>query len=268
MTDKYVVFGNPVEHSMSPKIHSVFAKQTKQDLIYDKILIPLGQFNTYADNFFKEGGLGCNITVPFKLDAYAYADKLSDYAKAAGAVNTLKKLEDGSIYGDNTDGRGLVFDLLRLNCKLKGSKILIIGAGGAAKGILKPILEQEPCSLTIVNRTLSKAQELAALYQGVKAASFEDLFDRFDVIINATSLSLTDELPNISDELLAKASFVYDLMYRPNGQTVFTQKAKSLGVNHVYDGFGMLIGQALLSFELWRGVKADFQATLDQFRTC
>lgn len=266
MTDKYLVFGNPVSHSLSPDIHTFFAKTTDQDLVYDRCLVQEGKFKEQADAFFKEGGLGCNITVPCKLDAFSYADELSDYAKAAGAVNTLKKLSDGRIYGDNTDGRGLVYDLKRLNCPLEGSKTLIIGAGGAAKGIIKPILECNPCCITIANRTFNKAQDLADLYQMVKASTLEDLNETFDVIINSTSASLKDELPGIKDEIIAKARFVYDLMYRKNGETVFTQKAKSLNIQHAYDGFGMLIGQAVLSFKLWRGVEPDFKKTLEKFR--
>ena len=145
-------------------------------------------------------------------------------------------------------------------------KVIIIGAGGACQGILKPILETNPKSITIVNRTLSKAEHLASLYQDkVTAASFENLEGSFDVIINATSLSLKNELPNLSDELLGSAKFVYDLMYRKDGDTVFTKKAKALGVTQSFDGFGMLIGQAILSFELWRGVEVDFDKAIEHF---
>ncbi|MBQ2381895.1 MAG: shikimate dehydrogenase [Succinivibrio sp.] len=252
MTDRYAVFGNPIAHSLSPQIHSYFADQTKQDLVYDRVLVPEGEFKATADKFFSEGGCGCNVTVPCKLDAYSYADILTEYAKAAGAVNTLKKLPDGSVLGDNTDGRGLVLDLLRTNCPLKGSRILIIGAGGAARGIIKPIVEQLPQSVTIVNRTLSKAKELAAIYEGVEATDFSELDGVFDVIINATSTSLDGKLPAISDSIYKNAVYAYDLMYRKNENTVFVQKALDCGIKHVYDGFGMLVGQAILSFELWR----------------
>jgi|SRR5574344_687172 shikimate dehydrogenase len=267
MTDKYVLFGNPVEHSMSPMLHEYFAKTLSQDLTYGRILVEDGCFKEAALKFFNEdNGLGCNITVPCKLDAYSFADVLSEYAKAAGAVNTLKKLPDGKIYGDNTDGRGLVADLHRLNCPLEGNKVLIIGAGGAAKGILKPILETNPLSITIVNRTESKALDLASIYdERVTGTSFANLKGQFDVIINATSSSLKDELPALNDEILAKALFVYDLMYRKGGQTVFTKKANELGVKNAFDGFGMLIGQAILSFEVWRGVRPDFSLAVEKF---
>ena len=268
MTDKYLVFGNPIAHSMSPDLHTFFADSTNQDLVYDRELVEDGCFNLQADRFFDNGGRGCNITVPCKLDAYNYADTLSEYAKAAGAVNTLKKMEDGTIYGDNTDGRGLVYDLKRLGCVLKGAKVLIIGAGGATQGILKPILEEEPESITIANRTFEKAQKLSLLYKDrVDACALADLEAKYDVIINATSASLKDELPGVSDEVLKAASFAYDLMYRKEGQTVFTKKALDLGVAKANDGFGMLIGQAILSFELWRGVKPSFEDVIRKFRS-
>lgn len=266
MTDKYVLFGNPVAHSMSPALHAFFAKETNQDLEYGRVLVEDGCFNQCADKFFKNGGLGCNITVPCKLDAFSYADNLTEYAKAAGAVNTLKKMPDGSILGDNTDGRGLVYDLNRLGCPLKDAHVLIIGAGGAAKGILKPIIESGIKKITIVNRTVSKALDLAVFYPGiVDGTSYENLTGPYDVIINATSLSLKNELPNIADSILSKASFVYDLMYRPDGHTCFTDIVSSLGVK-AYDGFGMLVGQAILSFELWRNVKPNFDTAIKKFR--
>lgn len=267
MTDKYAVFGNPVEHSMSPQLHSYFAKISGQNMEYGKVLVEDSSFKATADEFFKNGGKGCNVTVPCKIDAYDYADSLSEYAKAAGAVNTLKLLDDGSIYGDNTDGRGLCEDLKRLRCPLSDSKILIIGAGGASRGIIKPLLENAVKSITIVNRTLSKAQDIAALFDGlVSVTTYEKLNDQFDVIINATSTSLQNILPPLNDEVVKKAKFAYDLMYRKDGETVFTKHAKSLGISDAYDGFGMLIGQAVLSFELWRGLKPDFSSTIKHFK--
>ncbi|MGN0915954.1 MAG: shikimate dehydrogenase [Succinivibrio sp.] len=267
MTDHYAVFGNPVAHSMSPMLHAYFAELTSQDMSYDKILVPEDSFASCADEFFKNGGKGANVTVPCKLDAYSYADTLTPYAEAAGAVNTLKLMDDGRILGDNTDGRGLVSDLLRTGCVLKGSKILIIGAGGASKGIVKPILDESPCCITIVNRTVSKAQEIAGQHDGdLRATSFEDLDGRFDVIINATSLSLKEELPNVSDDILQSAFYVYDLMYKKEGDTIFTKHARNLGVQNVHAGFGMLVGQAVLSFELWRNAKVDFNKAIEHFK--
>ncbi len=267
--DKYAIFGNPVAHSMSPSLHTFFAKETSQALEYTRILVPEGGFAQEADRFFADGGKGCNITVPCKTDAFNYADELSDFARAAGAVNTLKKLDDGRIYGDNTDGRGLVYDLNRLGCALFDKKVLILGAGGAARGITLPILNEHPESVCIVNRTVSKAETIARGYEGrVQAAGYESLDDHYDVIINATSTSLSGELPPLSDELIRGASFVYDLMYKVNGLTEFTKKAQKLGVKSVSDGFGMLIGQAVLSFALWRGVTPDFDRALEEFRAC
>ncbi|MGN1281978.1 MAG: shikimate dehydrogenase [Succinivibrio sp.] len=266
MTDKYAVFGNPVEHSMSPQLHSYFAKTTSQDMEYGKILVEENSFVKTADEFFRNGGRGCNVTVPCKMDAYSYADHLSDYAKMAGAVNTLKLLDDGSILGDNTDGRGLCEDLKRLNCPLRSSKLLIIGAGGASRGIIKPLLETGVESVTIVNRTLSKAQDIASLFEDkVSAVTFDNTDDCYDVIINATSASLQNVLPPLEDRIIARARFVYDLMYRKGGSTIFTERAKSLGVNCSYDGFGMLVGQAVLSFELWRGCRPDFASAIEYF---
>ena len=268
-TDKYAVLGNPIEHSMSPLLHEFFAEKTSQDLTYGRILVETGTFEKTVRDFFKSGGRGCNVTVPCKLDAYNLADSLSDYAKAAGAVNTLKVMEDGAIYGDNTDGRGLVYDLKRLSCPLAGARILIIGAGGAAKGILLPIINEDPKEIVIANRTVAKAQSLASVYpQKVKGCGFDEIEGSFDLIINASSSSLSGDVPPIKDEIIAKAKAVYDLMYSKTARTPFTEKALSLNVQNVNDGFGMLIGQAILSFELWRGVKPDFDTAIKKFRPC
>lgn len=267
--DKYAVLGNPIEHSMSPLLHEFFASETNQALSYDRILVENGAFEETVRAFFSNGGRGCNVTVPCKVDAFELADNLSDYATAAGAVNTLKLMDDGSIFGDNTDGRGLVYDLKRLSCPLDDARILIIGAGGAAKGILLPIINESPKEIVITNRTVSKAMALASMYPTkVKGCGFYDLEGNFDLIINASSSSLSGELPPVSDEIVAKATAVYDLMYSKTAETPFTEKARALNVKNVNDGFGMLIGQAILSFELWRGVKPDFNDAIRKFRPC
>ena len=265
MTDRYAVFGNPIAHSMSPKIHAYFAQTTGEDIQYDPILVPDGQFEQTVTEFFKVGR-GCNITVPCKLNAYDFADELSPYAKAAGAVNTLKKLDDGSILGDNTDGRGLTSDLKRLGVKLQGSKILILGAGGAARGIVLPLMDENPASITLVNRTSEKAKALAENFKVDFAQAFEDVQGHFDIILNATSASLGGSIPNVADDIYADASFAYDLMYRPEGETIFTKRVKELGCSATADGFGMLIMQAALSFKIWRGVEPDAQKAIEHFR--
>ena len=256
----YVVMGNPISHSMSPTIQNLFAKSMgNQDICYGTLLVPEGKFTETADAFFADKGCGCNITLPCKLDAFTYADKLTDYAKRAGAVNALKKLPDGSVLGDNTDGRGFVADLKRLGFSLKNERVLILGAGGAAKGIVFPILEQQPESLTIVNRTPSKASDIAKDYPGrISVSTYEELTGSFDIIINATSASISQKVPPVPKEAFANTVLAYDLMYSKDGQkTVFMQMADSLGVKNTFDGWGMLIMQAALSYELWHGIVPD-----------
>lgn len=265
MTYRYVVMGNPIAHSLSPEIHNYFAKICNQDISYDRVLVQDGQFASLASKLFASGVCGCNITVPCKLDAYNFADELTDYAKAAGAVNTLKRLDNGKILGDNTDGRGLMADLERLGCQISGKRVLIVGAGGAARGILLPILDKKPELLAIVNRNELKAFELAKEHPGVKVVLYSSLKPQYDVIINATSASLKGDLPPIADEVIAKASFVYDLMYKQDGNTAFVEKARSLGVKESHDGLGMLLGQAALSFELWTQQRPDLHQTYIEF---
>lgn len=256
----YAVFGNPIEHSLSPLIHTYFAKEAKIDLVYDKILVK-GKFVDSANLFFKEGS-GCNITVPFKQDAFYFANTLTTRATLSGAVNTLKKLDDGTYLGDNTDGAGLCLDFKLQDITLTNKKILVIGAGGATRGIIGPLLDSSVEFITIVSRTYSKTYDLvnSMSFENLHAIDFESLnsSDRiFDIVINASSSSLHNELPQISDTILSKAYCVYDLMYSKDGTTIFTKKAKSLGVNHAFDGLGMLICQAALAFKLWTGVDAN-----------
>ena len=265
MTARYVVFGNPIAHSLSPQIHTYFAQLCKQDMVYDRVLVPEGEFASLASKMFSESLCGCNITVPCKLDAYNFANTLTDYAKAAKAVNTFKRLEDGTILGDNTDGRGLLADLERLGCEFHGKRILIVGAGGAARGIILPLIEKNPEFLDIVNRNEMKAFELAKEHSGARVVLYSSLKPQYDIIINATSASLQGMLPPIADEVLGASDFVYDLMYKSDGKTAFVSKALALGVKHCHDGFGMLLGQAALSFELWRGVRPDLAKTYQEF---
>ncbi len=266
--DHYVVFGNPIGHSKSPFIHTLFARQTNQMMNYTAELAPTDGFIAAATKFFAEGGRGCNVTVPFKEDAYQFADRLTERAKLAGAVNTLKKLDDGEILGDNTDGEGLVQDLLQNQVSLKGANILLIGAGGAAKGVIKPLLDQKPASITITNRTFSKAEQLAESFQGldsVKAQAMSDIDSTFDIIINSTSASLDNKLPEVSPAIFGFHSIAYDMMYG-KGLTIFNRWALEHGCAHAYDGLGMLVGQAAESFMLWRGLRPGTKQILRELR--
>lgn len=266
--DRYAVFGNPIGHSKSPFIHTLFARQTNQSLVYTAESAPVDGFTDAAKVFFAEGGKGCNITMPFKEDAYQFASRLTERAQLAGAVNTLKKLDDGEIIGDNTDGAGLVQDLLQHQVVLEGARILIIGAGGAARGVIKPLLDQKPASLTITNRTFSKAQELAELFVShgpIVAKEMESIDEEYDVIINSTSASLSGELPAISSSIFAANSTSYDMIYG-KGVTSFNLWARENGAAHAYDGLGMLVGQAAESFMLWRGLRPGAKQILRELR--
>ena len=265
--DKYFVIGNPIEHSKSPFIHQSFAKLTNQTLTYEKKHVELDQFETFIHNFKNEGGKGCNITVPFKERAFAMAEVLTPRAQAAGAVNTLSFTGDGNIVGDNTDGQGLVEDLLRQQVLLRDKRILIIGAGGAARGCILPLLEQSPASISITNRTFEKAQQLVNELGNNKLNCIElaNLDASFDLIINSTSASLTNKLPAIAEQVIANASCCYDMAYG-NQPTCFLQWAQKLGVAQTIDGLGMLVGQAAESFKIWRNVQPDVTSVLSTLR--
>lgn len=265
MTDRYAVIGNPIAHSKSPRIHAAFARQCAQDLDYRAILAPLDGFATAVAEFIAGGGRGMNVTVPFKLEAFALADRHTARAEAAGAVNTLK-FEQGGILGDNTDGAGLVADLLHnIGCPLAGKRLLLLGAGGAARGVILPLQGQSPVSLTIANRTASRAAQLRdafAEYGNLAARAFADLAgQQFDVVINATSASLAGAAPAIPPGLYAPGSTAYDMMYG-RGLTAFLAAAQAQGAGRLADGLGMLVEQAAESFLLWRGVRPDTRPVL------
>ena len=267
--DRYVVFGNPVGHSKSPAIHRLFAQQTGQVMDYSTQLAPLDDFVGCALGFFKEG-LGANVTVPFKEDAFRLCGLLTPRAERAGAVNMLTRQADGSLRGDNTDGLGLVRDLtVNAGVELKGKRILLLGAGGAVRGVVEPLLEQQPLSLIIANRTVEKAELLAQLFAGlgpVAASGFDWLEEPVDIIINATSASLAGDLPPISSALVQPGVTVcYDMMYGKE-PTPFCRWATEHGAAQALDGFGMLVEQAAVAFEYWRGVKVDSAAVLAQLR--
>lgn len=257
--DRYAVIGNPIAHSKSPQIHARFAAQTGQRLAYERLLAPLDGFSATVERFVCEGGRGANVTVPFKLEAYALVSSMTERARAAGAVNTLR-FDGVSILGDNTDGVGMVTDITQnAGVALDGKRILLLGAGGAARGVLLPLLEQQPEQLVIANRTEARAAELAQQFsaQGgrIAASGFAGLEGRFDVVINATSASLAAELPPIPATLFDQDSFAYDMMYG-NAPTVFMRFAQQQGAA-VRDGLGMLVEQAAESFFVWRGIRPE-----------
>lgn len=266
--DRYAVMGNPVAHSRSPDIHAAFAAQTGQHMSYERLLIPLDAFVPGVQSFRSEGGRGLNITVPFKMEAHALANHpqlrihLTDRAALAGAANTLRFDAEG-IHGDNTDGVGLVRDIQRLGYSLRGQRVLLLGAGGATRGVIGPILAEQPQSLTIANRSVDKARLLADIFatsaQSAKpiAASFNDLAGQhFDLIINATSASLSGAELVLPDGLFKGVKLAYDMMYGAT-PTAFLSSALHQGASRVADGLGMLIEQAAESFYFWRGVRPD-----------
>ncbi len=264
--DRYAVFGNPIGHSKSPLIHSLFAQQTQQDISYEAIAAPLDDFNGSLSDFFSAGGKGCNITVPFKEEAFNAAQQLTARAKLAGAVNTLKLTEQGVLLGDNTDGAGLVLDLKNNQVQLRGARILLLGAGGAARGVCGPLLDEQPAKLVIANRTESKAKALVEVFAScgsVSALGFDKLSGEFDLIINSTSASLSGEVPPISAALIGGA--VYDMMYGAQ-ETAFNVWASSHGAAQVIDGLGMLVGQAAESFAVWRDQVPEQGAVLNKLR--
>lgn len=252
MTDRYAVFGNPVAHSKSPRIHALFAAQTGQDMSYDAILAPLDGFAAAVRDFVATGGRGANVTVPFKEEACRLATELTPRALAAGAVNTLS-FAAGAIRGDNTDGAGLVRDLTaNLGCSLAGQRILLLGAGGAARGVILPLLEEKPAALCIANRTAAKAEELAAAF-GVTGGGFEALAGRsFDLVINATSAGLSDAALPLPADVFAPHALAYEMLY--GRETPFMAQARTAGCR-VADGLGMLVEQAAEAFCVWRGVR-------------
>ncbi len=271
MTDRYAVIGNPVAHSKSPQIHAAFARLTFQDMAYEAILAPRDGFAEAVRAFAAAGGRGMNVTVPFKLEAHAVAGTRSPRAEAAQAVNTLVFSGSG-IHGDNTDGVGLVADLTRnLGLDLAGKRILLLGAGGAARGVLLPLLEQGPALLHLANRTADKAcalrDEFAARAGAcrLEAGGFDALAGRqFDVVINATAASLADEAPPLPAGLYAPGSLAYDMVY--GRETPFMAAARAQGAARQVDGLGMLVEQAAESFLLWRGVRPPTAPVLAQLR--
>jgi len=266
MTDSYAVFGNPIAHSKSPQIHSAFARQTGEDISYRAILAPLDGFSASLADFIAAGGKGANVTLPFKEQAFALCDDLSDDARLAGAVNTLVIGADGRLRGENTDGLGLVADLRRHQVDLQGARVLLLGAGGAARGALGPLL-RAGAHICISNRTHAKAVELAALFPDAPIRAVDAMTETqaFDLIINSTSASLQQSLPALAPAAIGPATVCYDMMYG-GANTSFNAWAIKQGAAKVIDGLGMLVGQAAESFQMWRGVKPEVESVLAQLR--
>ncbi|MBD1552905.1 shikimate dehydrogenase [Pseudomonas typographi] len=268
--DRYVVFGNPIGHSKSPTIHRLFAEQAGQQLEYRTQVAPLGGFGECAREFFQAGGLGANVTVPFKEDAYRFCDELTLRAQRAGAVNMLSRQGDGGVRGDNTDGEGLVRDLTaNAGLPLAGKRILLLGAGGAARGVLEPLLEEAPAQVVLANRTLEKAQRLVEAFAELgplRASAFAELAGPFDVIINATAASLAGEIPPVAASLIEPGrTACYDMMYG-KAPTPFCHWATEHGAVKALDGLGMLVEQAAVAFRYWRGVEVDTAPVLANLR--
>ena len=266
---RYAVVGNPIAHSKSPDIHTRFAAQTDQALAYEKLLAPLDGFAASVQQFIRQGGKGLNVTVPFKLEACDLATELTERARLAGAVNTLR-FEDTRILGDNTDGIGLVHDIVNnAGVSLAGKRILLLGAGGAVRGVILPLLHERPAALTIANRTLDKAVELARLFATasdvpVTACAYADLQTPFDVVINGTSAGLSDDMPAVPAAAFQPGTLAYDMVYGAQ-PTRFLQFAAAHGA-HTRDGLGMLVEQAAESFYLWRGVRPETASVLTALR--
>lgn len=272
MTDKYAVIGNPIAHSKSPQIHTMFAQQTGQDISYEAILAPLEGFKAKVYQLRDSGYMGCNVTVPFKLEAWRLATS-TVRALDAEAVNTLT-FKNGEIFGDNTDGVGLVRDIKQnRGIDLTNKHILLVGAGGAAQGVLHPLLEASKKPLVISNRSLEKAISLKKTIEqherfsrfSVKAVEFGDLSgEQFDVVINATSAGLKDEMPDIPKTIFAPGALAYDMMY--GRETPFMKFARANGAAVVADGLGMLVEQAAESFHIWRDRRPDTRPVIAALR--
>lgn len=269
---KLAVFGNPIKQSKSPLIHQQFAAQFELPVAYTAELSFEESFKQDVKRFLSQGAAGCNVTAPFKQQAYDIAEQLSAAAATAEAVNTLKVLGDGTLKGYNTDGGGLVNDILAAIGSIAGSNVLLIGAGGAARGVLVDLLAQDIASLAICNRTVAKAQALADICAGVtadsdvSACSFTDIHNaHYDIIINATSLSLHSELPSIASTVFNQCPLVYDMVYGDK-PTAFLTWAQQHGAEQIRDGLGMLIGQAALSFTIWTGKEPDVAPVMQLLR--
>ena len=268
MTDRYCVIGNPIAHSKSPEIHAVFAAQTGQDIHYARCLAPLDGFAETVRNLAAQGYRGANVTVPFKIEAFTLATRLSERARAAGAVNTLAFI-NGEVVGDNTDGPGLVADIVRnAGVALANKRILLLGAGGAARGIMLPFIEQGPQSILVANRTRATAETLVASFgshgAALAACGFDEVAGPYDIVINATSSSLSAEMPPVPASAFARGTLALDMMYG-SAPSPFMVFAAGQGAA-TRDGLGMLVEQAAEAFAVWRGVRPETRDVFTQLR--
>jgi len=270
LTDRYAVIGHPVAHSRSPRIHALFAQSVGHAIEYGLILGEPGHFREAVDRFRAAGGRGVNVTVPFKLDAFELASERTGRATQAGAVNTLA-FDGARVIGDNTDGAGLVRDIVRnRGFAIAGKRVLLMGAGGAARGVVLPLLDEQPASLAIANRTAAKAQALAERFAthviGVRGGGYDAFAsERFDLVINATSASLARQLPALPEHAFAPEALAYDMVYGEAARP-FLMHALGLGASAAADGLGMLVEQAAESFWLWRGVRPPTAPVLERLR--
>ncbi|GAB3680667.1 shikimate dehydrogenase [Salinisphaera aquimarina] len=267
--DRYAVIGNPVAHSRSPEIHAAFAAQTGQSLVYARLPAEIDAFEATVARFFADGGLGLNVTLPFKQQASEYADTLTDRARHAGAVNTLARQGDGRILGDNTDGAGLLHDLNdRLLVDIRDARILILGAGGAVRGVIPVLLDRQPAALRVLNRTPDKATQLATHFADlgpVSGGGLDEASGGWDIVINAISAGLAGEMPPLADTLVADAIAAYDMIYA-DAPTPFMRWARAAGVTRCSDGLGMLVEQAAESFAVWRGIRPATEPVIRALR--
>lgn len=268
--DRYAVMGNPIAHSKSPLIHRQFAEQTGQALAYDAILVDIGRFAEAVDAFRATGGKGLNVTVPFKQDAWRLASRRTPRAERAGAVNTLWWDDDERLCGDTTDGVGLVRDLCdNHGIRIDGRRVLLVGAGGAARGVIEPLLAERPATLVIANRTPGRAHELAAIFGGlgpITGGGFEALAGQaFDLVINATAAGLAGEVPPLPESVFAPGACAYDMMYGSE-PTAFVRWSLAQGCATALDGLGMLVEQAAEAFFIWRGVRPDTAPVIARLR--
>jgi len=269
--DRYAVVGNPVAHSLSPRIHLSFAGQMQQQISYEAIELAIDNFPAQIEKLQQQGLKGANVTVPFKQQAWEICSQRSPQAEQAGAVNTLSFMDNGDICGDNTDGTGLTRDLQdNHQVLIPNRKILILGAGGAVRGVLAPLLALEPDSILIANRTLKKAEKLAAEISAIGTiytCGYDDLgADKYDLIINATAAGLSNQVPPLSEKVIGSSTICYDMMYQLDSPTAFVTWARDRGAARAIDGLGMLVEQAAESFYIWRGVRVNTTEVINNLR--